>query len=261
MKFIKSRVQAGEALFGTFVNLGSPITAEIIGDVGYDWALLDLEHGAGDERDTLSQMQALEHTSATPLIRIEMNSRPRVHRVLDFGAGGVMVPRVETADEAREAVSFMRYPPAGVRGVALMNRACGFGGRTSEYMAAADTQLLTVLQIESPRAVANANEIAAIDGVDVLFLGPADLSQAMGIFGRFDDPRFREAVAATATAARAHGKAAGVLLPNVDSLPSYWEAGYRFLGCSSDSGLLRVAATTQLQRVREGVATVGGSKR
>lgn len=261
MKFIRNRVLAGEAVFGTFVNLGSPITAEIVGDAGYDWALLDLEHGSGDEQTTLAQMQALEHTAATPLVRIEMSSRPRVHRVLDFGAGGVMVPRVESADAAREAVSFMRYPPAGVRGVALLNRAAGFGGRVREYMEAAQTQLLTVVQIESPTAVASAEAIAAVDGVDVLFVGPADLSQAMGIFGRYDDPRYLEAIAATARAARAHGKAAGVLLPQVEMLPSYWDAGYRFLGCSSDSGLLRAAAVTQLGRLREQVSTLAGAGR
>lgn len=251
MKFIRSRVQAGEALFGTFVNLGSPLTSEIVAAAGYDWVLIDLEHGAGDERDALSQMQAFEHTPATPLIRIEVNSRPRVHRVLDFGAAGVMVPRVETEEEARQAVSYMRYPPAGIRGVALMNRACGFGGRAAEYMASADSELLTILQIESPRAVENAAAIAAIDGVDVLFVGPADLSQAMGIFGRFDEPRFRDAVATTGEAARQHGKAAGVLLPNLDSFEMYWSAGYRFIGCSSDSGLLRAAAAGQVSQFRQ----------
>jgi 2-keto-3-deoxy-L-rhamnonate aldolase RhmA len=257
MKFIRSRVLAGDALFGTFVNLGSPLTAEIVATAGYDWLLIDLEHGAGDERDALSQMQAFEHTPATPLIRIEVNNRPRVHRVLDFGAAGVMVPRVETVDEARQAVSHMRYPPGGIRGVALMNRACGFGGRSAEYMASADEGLLTILQIESPRAVENAGAIAAIDGVDVLFVGPADLSQAMGIFGRFDHPRFRDAIVATGEAARQHGKAAGVLLPNLDSLAMYWSAGYRFIGCSSDSGLLRVAAAGQVAQFRQRAASLG----
>jgi 4-hydroxy-2-oxoheptanedioate aldolase len=259
MRFIRSRVLASETLFGTFVNLGSPLTAEIIGEAGYDWALLDLEHGAGGEQTTLAQMQALEHTSAVPLVRIERNDRPRVHRVLDFGAAGVMVPRVETADEAREAVANMRYQPAGVRGVALMNRSAGFGARAREYMAAADSQLLTIVQIESPAAVAAADAIAAVDGVDVLFVGPSDLSQAMGIFGRYDDPRYLDAIAATARAARAHGKAAGILLPTIESLAMYWEAGYRFLGAGSDGGLLRTAATTQLGRIRELMSPIDGS--
>lgn len=257
MKFIRSRVQAGEALFGTFVNLGSPLTAEIVAAAGYDWVLIDLEHGAGDERDALSQMQAIEHTPATPLVRIEVNSRPRVHRVLDFGAVGVMVPRVDTVDEARQAVSHMRYPPAGIRGVALMNRACGFGRSSTEYMASAGEGLLTIVQIESPRAVENADAIAGIDGVDVLFVGPADLSQAMGIFGSFDDPRFRDAVVATGEAARRHGKAAGVLLPTLDSLEMYWSAGYRFIGCSSDSGLLRIAAAGQVAQFSQRTAALG----
>lgn len=253
MKFLKERVRAGGPLWGTFVNLGSPLTAEIIGQTGYDWVILDLEHGSGDERDTLPQMQALEHTAAVPLVRIEINHRPRAHRVLDFGAAGVMVPRVDTAEQARDAVASMRYAPAGQRGIALMNRACGFGARTAAYFAAANEQLLTIVQIESTDAVEQAGAIAAVDGVDVLFVGPADLSQSMGIFGQYHDPGFLEAVRRTGAAAKTHGKAAGVLLPSLADLRLYWEAGYRFIGAGSDSAFVRIGAATQLQNLRSSI--------
>jgi 4-hydroxy-2-oxoheptanedioate aldolase len=250
LKYIKYRITAGEVLFGVFVNLGSPLTAEIIGSAGYDWALIDLEHGAGDEGDVLSQIQAMEHTPTVPLVRIESTSRPRFHRVLDFGAAGIMVPRVDSVEQAREAVSGLHYPPKGSRGLAQMNRACQFGTSFREYMAAADNQLLGIVQIESPEAVRNAADIAALDGVDVLFVGPTDLSHAMGILGQIEHPAFLEALTAVARAARKASKACGILLRGPEDAPRLLSLGYTFLGCGSDGSLLRAAAHAQLAAMR-----------
>lgn len=250
MKYLKHRVAAGEALLGTFVNLGSSLTAEIIGLAGYDWALIDLEHGAGDEKEVLTQIQALEHTPAVPLVRIESGNRPRFHRVLDFGAAGVMVPRVDTVEQAQEAVSCLHYPPRGIRGVAQMNRACDFGKSFAEYIKAAEEQLLCIVQIESPRAVKNAAAIAAVEGVDILFVGPVDLSYSMGIVGQFEAPQFVEALKTVSAAAKSAGKAAGILLKSPQDAPRLLDMGYTFLGCSSDGGLLRGAAQSQLEALR-----------
>ena len=193
MKYIKDRVRAGEVLFGTFINLGSPLTAEILGLAGYDWGLIDLEHGAGDEGNVLAQIQAMEHTLTVPIVRIESGSRPRFHRPLDFGAAGIMVPRVDSVEQAREAIAGLHYPPKGTRGLAQMNRACEFGATFRDYMVAAADKLLGIVQIESPSAVRQAGEIAAIDAVDVLFVGPSDLSHSMGIFGQTEHPFFLNA--------------------------------------------------------------------
>jgi 4-hydroxy-2-oxoheptanedioate aldolase len=250
LKYLKQRVVAGETLLGTFVNLGSSLTAEIIGAAGYDWALLDLEHGAGDEKEVLLQIQALEHTPAVPLVRIESDSRPRFHRVLDFGAAGIMVPRVDSVEQAKDVVARMHYPPRGVRGVAQMNRACSFGKTFTEYVSVAENQLLCIVQIESPQAVKNAEQIAAIRGVDVLFVGPVDLSYSMGIFGKFEDPVFVQALKSVAGAAKKAGKTAGILLKNPDDAALFLAMGYTFLGCGSDSGMLRGAADSQLERLR-----------
>jgi 2-keto-3-deoxy-L-rhamnonate aldolase RhmA len=251
VKYIQDRVRAGEVLFGVFVNLGSPLTAEIVGLAGYDWALIDLEHGAGDEGDVLSQIQAMEHTPVVPLVRIESSSRPRFHRVLDFGAAGIMVPRVDSVEEAREAVAGLHYPPRGTRGVAQMNRACAFGAAFREYMNAAEDQLLGIVQIESPAAVRQAGDIAAVDGVDVLFVGPTDLSHSMGILGQLEHPAFVEAVITVATAAKKAGKACGILLRNPGETQHFVSLGYTFLACGSDASLLRVAAQVQLTALRE----------
>jgi 4-hydroxy-2-oxoheptanedioate aldolase len=251
LKFLKHRVKAGEVLFGTFVNLGSSLTAEIIGTAGYDWALIDLEHGAGDEREVLFQIQALEHTPTVPLVRIESSSRPRFHRVLDFGAAGIMVPRVDSVEQAREAVACLHFPPKGVRGVAQMNRACQFGKSFNEYFENGDPQLLGIVQIESVQAVSNVDAIALLDGVDVLFVGPVDLSHSMGIPGQVDHPQFVHALEAVASAARTAGKAAGILLKDPKDTAYYLGKGYTFLGCGSDGSLLRNAAQSQLAALRE----------
>ena len=203
----------------------------------------------------LFQIQALEHTPAVALVRIESTSRPRFHRVLDFGAAGVMVPRVDSLEQAREAVSGLHYPPKGVRGIAQMNRACQFGAGFREYFDA-DDQLLGIVQIESPEAVRNAAAIAALDGVDVLFVGPTDLSHSMGILGQFEHSRFQEALAFVASAAKKAGKTCGILLRTPEDAPHLLSMGYTFLGCGSDASLLRGAAQSQLSALKA-YATAG----
>jgi 4-hydroxy-2-oxoheptanedioate aldolase len=252
----REQLARGEAVLGCFLSFGSPITAELMANAGYDWGLIDLEHGAGDERDVLVQMQALSAGGAIGIVRVESTARQRVHRVLDMGAHGIMFPRVETAEEAKAAVAAMRYPPAGIRGVAFSNRAGGYGSNFRPYLAGS-LGLITVIQIESPAAVANADAIAAIDGVDVLFVGPSDLSHSMGMLGNFEHPDFRAAIQHTAEAARSHGKLCGILLPSPNDFKKYYEAGYRFIASGSDAVLLNNAARALVEgigKTREEIA-------
>jgi 4-hydroxy-2-oxoheptanedioate aldolase len=256
LKYLKHRVLAGETLLGVFVNLGSPLTAEIVASAGFDWALIDLEHGAGDEKDVLSQIQALESTPAVPLVRIESGNRPRFHRVLDFGASGIMVPRIESPEQAEEVVACLHYPPAGIRGVAQINRSCGFGASFNEYVRTAEEQLLCIVQIESMIAVNNAARIASVKGVDVLFVGPLDLSYSMGILGQFESPQFIEALSIVANATREAGKTAGILLKSPQDAARLRGIGYTFLGCGSDGGLLHGAARLHIKALRESVTKI-----
>src|SRR5512140_733398 len=129
----RGRIEAGQTVLGCFLSMGSSLSADLIGNAGYDWALIDLEHGAGDEMQALAQMQALSATGCVSIVRVESNARQRVNRVLDFGAHGVMFPRIDTAEDARAAVAAMRYPPSGVRGVAFSNRACAYGSNLRPY--------------------------------------------------------------------------------------------------------------------------------
>jgi 2-keto-3-deoxy-L-rhamnonate aldolase RhmA len=238
MKWIRERVLSGELLGGTFLNLGSSLTAEIAGQSGLDWLLIDLEHGAGDRHELLFQLQAIESTPAAAIVRIAWNDPVRFKRILDLGSSGIMVPYVQSADEARRAVAAMRYPPAGVRGVASMHRACGFGSNFDEYFRSADSQLLTVVQIETAAAVDHVDEIAAVDGVDVLFVGPMDLSISLGIARQWDHPAFSAAVNKVVSACRKEGKAAGTLVQSEEQIERSVAVGFSFLALSSDGAMV-----------------------
>ena len=244
---LRARLGAGETVLGSFVNLGSSLTAEIMGLAGFDWLVIDLEHGAGSEQLLVGQLQALSHTGVTTLVRIEGIDPARVLHALDAGADGVLVPRLRSVDDARRAVEYCRYG-AG-RGVARYNRAWQWGLR-SGTLTEADAAVICAVQIETAEALAAVSEIAAVDGVDVLFVGPADLAHALALDCPPDDPELLSHVAAVAAAAREHGKAAGVLVGTVEQAARYHEAGFRFLGCGSDSGLLAAFAQSVVRELR-----------
>jgi len=238
MNWIRQRVLSRELMVGTWLNLGSSLTAEIAGRAGFDWVVIDIEHGAGDHESLVHQLQAVSGTPAAPLVRIAWNEAPRFKRVLDLGPAGVVVPYVTSAEEARQAAAAMRYPPKGIRGVASMNRASGFAREFDAYFAEANEGLLTVVQVETETALACADEIASVGGVDVLFVGPMDLSVNMGIPLQYGHPRFRSALAKVCDACRRAGKAAGILLGRADQIQEMIAAGFSFIGLGSDGGVL-----------------------
>lgn len=235
---VRERALKFELLSGTFLNLGSSLTSEMAGAAGFDWVLLDVEHGAGDQDALKYQIQAVSATPAASIVRIEANDPPRFKRVLDLGASGVMVPYVSTVEEAEQAVASMRYPPRGIRGVAKLNRGSAFGVEFDEYFSRAHELLTTVVQIETPEAINNIDDIAAVDGVDVLFVGPLDLSVNLGITEQFDHSTFIEACNKVVAAAKKAGKAAGILLLNDGQVESTVEAGFTFIALGSDGGLV-----------------------
>jgi 2-keto-3-deoxy-L-rhamnonate aldolase RhmA len=234
---MKARLRAGETLVGSFANLGSALAVEALGLAGMDWVLIDLEHGGGHEAALAGQLHAAAVTGTHALVRVEAPERARAGRALDLGAEGVMFPRIDSVDAAREAIGLLHYPPAGERGVATYNRACGFGTRP-EAIDQAGERVLGVVQIESPSAVEAAEGIAALEGVDVLFVGPGDLSHAMGIRGRLEDPAFRSAIERVVAAAETAGKAAGILVGQPEQVRAAAADGFRMIGVGSDSTLL-----------------------
>ena len=179
---LRARLAAGEPTLGTFVGAASPVTAEVCAAAGVDWVLLDLEHGSGGEEQVRDVVPAAGAYGVPTVVRVESGARIRIGRVLDLGAAGVMLPRMDSAEEVREAVRHLRYPPDGDRGVATYNRACRFG-LDPDALRRARGEILGVVQVESAPAVEQVEQIAALDGVDVLFVGPQDLSHNLGVPG------------------------------------------------------------------------------
>jgi 2-keto-3-deoxy-L-rhamnonate aldolase RhmA len=246
---LRARILAGETLYGSFVSGGSAIHAEILARAGFDWLIVDLEHGAGTESELMGQLHAIGDRT-TAIVRPQSAERLRIGRALDAGAAGIMVPRLETVAEVRETLPFLRYPPDGVRGLALATRGAGLGEVPHAGVAALNESIVGVFQVESPLAVQKAAEIAALDGVDVLFVGPADLSHAMGIPGRFDEPTFVDALGTVSAATERHGKAAGILVRGPGDVPLYRDLGYRFIGISSDLNFVIDGARGVVEAVR-----------
>ncbi|HVA85075.1 MAG TPA: aldolase/citrate lyase family protein [Candidatus Saccharimonadales bacterium] len=246
----RERIRRGDLLVGTFLNLGSPAAVEVAGHAGFDWLLIDLEHGAGTEADLLPELYAASATGVTALVRVEVSARLRLGRALDLGAAGIMVPRLETAEQVREAVSFLRWPPEGVRGVALSTRGADLGGLTHREVAGRNKRFALVVQVENPSMVANAAEVAAIDAVDVLFVGPTDLTHSLGVPGDFADAAYQAALRTVVAAARGAGKSAGILLRRLDDLEPHVELGFRFVGIGSDSAFIADGAAAAVARAR-----------
>lgn len=251
MEYLDERVRAGEVLLGVGCNLGSPLTVEIAHRSGFDWIWIDLEHGAGGFETLVRQTQAAGDTPA--VVRIPDNQPWMYKRVLDAGAAGVMVPYVNTPEDAQRVVSAMRYPPAGIRGVAMFNRACSFGDGFDEYFSRANDRLVSVVQIESPEGVDNAEAIAATPGVNVLFIGPLDLSVNLGVPRKFEDSAFLRSVEMVAKAAAAHGKASGILLPSLGWLGRARDMGMTFLVVGSEGGMVAKGMRSSLEQARNQV--------
>ncbi len=247
---LKERLASGETLFGVFLNLDSPLATEIAAMSGYDWLLVDLEHGAGDDGGLLAHLLAAQAHGVALVVRTETPERIRIGRVLDLGAAGVMLPRLESSTEAREALRHLRYPPQGDRGVATYNRSCAFGARPDRLRTAND-DVVGIVQVESRGLVEEIDEVAKIQGVDVLFVGPNDLSYSLGVPGRTDDPSFQRALDAVLAASESAGVVPGIFASSLDNAVAHAERGFRFIAVGSDSGFLASASRATIQTLRQ----------
>lgn len=246
----RSRVLAGEWLAGSFINLGSALTAEIAARAGFDWLMLDYEHGPGSEETLLHQLQAVSASGAATIVRIADNEAPRFKRALDLGSDGVMVPYISSEAEARAAVAAVRYPPHGIRGVSKFNRAAGFGQGFEDYYQHAHERLVTMAQIETPESLERLDAIAGVDGVDVLFVGPLDLTTNLGIQGQFDHPLFVDARQKVVAAAKRAGKAAGILATAPGQISTLRAEGYTVMAFGSDGGAVTAGLAQSLAALR-----------
>jgi 4-hydroxy-2-oxoheptanedioate aldolase len=246
----RSRIHAGETLFGACASLGSPGSAELLGRSGLDWVVVDLEHGNTTESELLAHLTAIEVSGSVALVRPQSGERLRIGRALDMGAAGVVVPRLDTVEQVREAVTFLRYPPTGQRGVALLTRGARLGTVKHAGVAALNDDIVGIFQIESPSALEAADDFAAIDGVDVLFVGPADLSHSLGVPGQFASPVYQAGLRRVVAACRAHGKAAGILLYDPASFKPHLDLGFTFVGIGADISFVNDGVKSALAAAR-----------
>ncbi|MGI9384157.1 MAG: HpcH/HpaI aldolase family protein, partial [Methyloligellaceae bacterium] len=191
----KARLQAGRSADGCFLEMFNPIAAEIVAQAGFDSVLIDLEHGPGSVLDAIGLIHAVQGSGCAVLLRVEENRPVPIKRALDIGLSGLMVPAVSSRAEAEACVASCRYAPRGIRGMAApVVRATGYGAHWQGYVAGGADDLLLMCQIETPDGVENVAEVAATDGVDLLFVGPFDLSASLGYLGEPDHPAVREAI-------------------------------------------------------------------
>jgi 4-hydroxy-2-oxoheptanedioate aldolase len=225
-------------LVGMWVSSGSPLVAEICAGAGLDWVLLDGEHSPIGLESTVAMLQAMAPYPVTPVVRVPWGDAVVLKQVLDLGVQNVLVPMVDTAEQARAAVRAVRYPPRGVRGVASALARASRWDRVEQYVERAHELVSLVVQIESAEAVANAADIAAVEGVDGVFVGPADLAASMGLLGQQTHPDVVEAVLRTFDAVRGAGKPVGVNAFDPVAARSYLDAGASFVAVGADVSLL-----------------------
>lgn len=238
---LQAALSSGSPQMGMWLNLGSAVSAEIAALAGYDWVLVDLEHGSGDYRDLAQQLWALQAGETSAIVRVTALSPPDIKRVLDLGPHGIMLPNIGNVDQALSAVQAVRIPPLGARGAATSTRASGYGYGYEAYVRESNSSLLLAVQIESVEGLANAAGIAAVDGIDVLFVGPLDLSVSMGIRDPRQDERFRQALVSVVEAAHRSRKSVGILARNEAEVELYLSMGFRLLASGSDRGMLASA--------------------
>jgi 4-hydroxy-2-oxoheptanedioate aldolase len=246
----KHALAAGKLQIGLWSSLCSNIGAEIISDSGFDWILLDTEHSPNEIPGLLSQLQALQRGPTTPIVRPAWNDPVLIKRVLDIGAQSVLLPYVQTPEEARRAVAAVRYPPAGIRGVAATPRASRFG-RVKDYLRKADAEMCVLLQVETRAAFDQLEAIAAVEGVDGIFIGPADLSASFGHLGNPQHPEMQNHLEQAARRLKAAGKPAGILTGNEDEARRYIDWGYTFVAVGTDTVLLARAADSLASKFKK----------
>jgi 2-keto-3-deoxy-L-rhamnonate aldolase RhmA len=247
-----SRLRGREPVAGCWLSIGHPASAELLAGVGFDFAVLDGEHTEMTLGALATVLRAVEAagTDTVPIVRVASNDPIEVKRVLDLGPAGVMVPAVETAAEAERAVDACTYRPHGRRGVAGY-RAADYGANLQSYVESASEEILTIVQVESAAGVENVADIAAVDGVDALFIGPADLSASLGAFGEYDSEPVRSAVDRIVSAADAENRPVGTLATGRDEVAARDEWGVDFLAMGPDLAFLAESASGYLTEYRD----------
>ncbi|MEK0085769.1 HpcH/HpaI aldolase family protein [Benzoatithermus flavus] len=247
---LKRRIARGERVYGAWLSLASPAVAELMAAVGFDFLIVDQEHGAGSLQDAAHMLRASAAVGCPAIVRVPWNDQVYLKRILDLGAQSLMIPMVETAEEAAAAVAACRYPPRGRRGYAAPAMRCSGYGTAEGYVARAHEELFLIVQIESAAAAERAEAIAAVDGVDMVLIGVNDLAGSIGRLEQLDHPEVDALVRRAEAGIRAAGKPLGTVPSARRDTGGLFRDGYSLVAGAGDSVLLREAAGTHLAAIR-----------
>lgn len=246
-KPLKQQLRSNDPLHGIFIGFADTYAAEICAGAGFDWVLIDAEHTIFDLRTILHHLQAIAAHQVPAIVRPPSSDPVFIKQLLDAGVQTLLIPMVETAEEARMLVKAMRYPPEGIRGVGAGLARAAQWNRTPDYMKQANQEMCLIVQVESVKGLENLEEIVKVEGVDSVFIGPADLAASMGYVGEMHHPKVMATIDDALKSIRAHGKAAGVLALDAETIERYTAAGANLIAVGSDVVML-AAATERLAR-------------
>ncbi|MGL4642216.1 MAG: HpcH/HpaI aldolase family protein [Cetobacterium sp.] len=247
----KMRLKAEEKLSAAWLQAGSNITAEILAKSGFDILSIDMEHGPGDIKTLIEQLQAVSNYDVTPIVRVPWNDFVQIKRILDAGSHGVIVPYIGTKEEAERAVRACKYPVEGVRGVAPSPRAGSFGIDSMNYLKNANEEILIFLQIETLEGVKNIEEIIEVQGVDGIFVGPMDLATSMGYFCNPQAEEVKEVIRRVEEVTLKKGKILGTVASNFEGAKKLYERGYQMVIMMSDTTSLAKLAIETVKNFSE----------
>lgn len=247
---VKEKLKNGQKTVGGFLQTLSPVAAEIMSQCGFDWLIVDLEHAPGDFANLQAQLQAMNGSGVVPFARAPWNDEVAIKRILDTGVMGVLVPYVNTREEAEAAVAACKYPPQGVRGVAGSPRAAGYTGNTMSYLTTANAETIVMVAVETTEAVDNLDEILRVDDLDGIFVGPMDLASSMGHLGNPGHPEARKKIAIIEQKVLASDKFLGTVATTADKATDCFDKGYQWLIVMQDGAALLNAGKSAVSEFR-----------
>lgn len=248
---VKHKLKDGRKTIGGFLQMLSPVSAEIMSRAGFDWLIVDLEHAPGDFANLQAQLQAMSGSGVVPFARAPWNDMVAIKRILDTGVMGVLIPYVNTREEAEAAVAACKYPPQGVRGVAGSTRAAGYTRDMERYLSSANDEIVVMIAVETMEAVENLDEILQVDGLDGIFIGPVDLASNMGHMGDPSQPEVQQAIALIESKVLPSGKFLGTLAGDWDKTRQCFEKGYQLMAVMQDGVALKVASDKAVANFRD----------
>lgn len=248
---LKRKLRAGESTFGAWISVGNPDVPDILETLPFDWFVFDTEHSPISMETVSHMIQVLDDDKVAPLVRVGVSDQYLIKQALDMGAHGVVVPLVNSRPDAESAAKFSMYPPRGVRGVAP-RKAANYGSTTGEYLRHANDDVILVAQVETAQAVQNVEEILSVKEVDVVFVGPSDLTMSLGLLDNRSDPKLREAMEFVLKKCQEHGKVAGTMALSTEEAKKAVKAGFQFVSLASDMKYLLEGARSFLSSVGKG---------